>query len=245
VRDVKLGQRTSTIHVTLSQNERDEVVGYLTNSDMGSEEGVTLVTGWELHPPPPPVDLRALALGGGSGDDNWDMLSKLPYAAFRKAMQKLKFFIPRKGQLMRSIVDEWVCFSSGENFTNESIGFVADMWPQVVDAYWQLGDLQDTTAPPQQGDGGKGLKESESAKFWYPTLSLNLDIKKALPPEGVKWLFARVRAKSIKNGRFDLVVVICDESGDIVALSHHVTFVLSAARNMASRRSAMPMENKL
>ena len=66
---------------------------------------------------------------------------------------------------------------------------------------------------------------------------LNIDFKKELPEEGVEWLFVRVQAKQIKNGRMDLDVVIIDEEGDIVALSQHVALVLSAERNIAARKS--------
>ena len=66
---------------------------------------------------------------------------------------------------------------------------------------------------------------------------LNIDFKKELPEEGVEWLFVRVQAKQIKNGRMDLEIVILDEEGDIVALSHHVALVLNAERNIAARKS--------
>lgn len=86
------------------------------------------------------------------------------------------------------------------------------------------------------------LKTAVSSKptlsnLWYPTLLLNLDIKKALPEEGVEWLFVRVDAKQIKNGRMDLESVIMDEGGDIVALSHHVAFAVGPERNLAQRNT--------
>ena len=83
--------------------------------------------------------------------------------------------------------------------------------------------------------GGSGKKPS--ARFWYPTVLLNIDFKKPLPEEGVEWLFVRVNAKQIKNGRMDLEIVILDERGDIVALSHHVALALGAERNVAQRKT--------
>ncbi len=74
--------------------------------------------------------------------------------------------------------------------------------------------------------------EPTSARFWYPTVCLSLDVKKPLPSEGVQWLFSRVRAKQIKNVRIDLEVIILDEQGDLVALSHHIALILGAERNM-------------
>lgn len=165
----------------------------------------------------------------------------MPFASFRKASQRVRFFFPRQGQQMRSLSDEWLCFRNGERFTNASLGYVADMWPQVVEAYKSDGDPYGV----QLGKGVEGTDPAESkgwAKFWYPTLLLNLDVKKALPEEGVEWLFARCQAKRIENGRLDLEVVILDESGDVVALSHHVTLVLGAERNMAKRRKVEGQE---
>lgn len=54
-----------------------------------------------------------------------------------------------------------------------------------------------------------------------PTLSLSLEIKK--DPKDAKWLFLRIRAHKIQNGRFDTDVYVMDESGDLVALSRHVS----------------------
>jgi len=83
----------------------------------------------------------------------------------------------------------------------------------------------------------KSKDKRKPAKFWYPTLLLNLDIKKTLPEEGVEWLFVRVDTKQIKNGRLDLDIVVMDEGGEIVALSHHVAFAVGAERNLAERKT--------
>lgn len=85
-------------------------------------------------------------------------------------------------------------------------------------------------------DGPDGKKGKTAQAYWYPTLLLNLEVKKALPEEGVEWLFLRVRAKQIKNGRMDLEVIVLDGDGDLVLLSHHVCFILGAERNLAARR---------
>jgi len=67
---------------------------------------------------------------------------------------------------------------------------------------------------------------------------LNLDFKKVIPDEGLEWLFVRVAAKQIRNGRMDLEIVIMDAEGDIIALSHHVALALSSDRNIAERKNS-------
>ncbi|KAI1075584.1 thioesterase-like superfamily-domain-containing protein [Whalleya microplaca] len=218
VRDVKLGRQTSTVHITLSQDGREEVVGYLTNSNLDVEQGPTFNTGWSLQPSPPPADLPRLAAEGS--DANWAEQKKTQ--TFRKVYNNFHLYFPRNGQVMPSMADEWLRLTSGERFTNESLGVVSDLFPLINEEMMRA------------QNGGK--RNGPRPVMWYPTVALNLDIKKALPPEGVEWLFVRVHAKSAKNGRDDLEVVILDEAGDIVALSHHVVLMLSAERNTAARR---------
>ncbi|KAF2749928.1 hypothetical protein M011DRAFT_517790 [Sporormia fimetaria CBS 119925] len=210
VDNVKLGRQTSIVHVHLSQEGREEIVAYVTNSNIHKEEGFSFDTEYTLSPPPPPVDLVKLEK---DEDKYWYPQGKMPFSEFRKASQKVKWHFPRSGHVKTSIADEWICFSDGTNFTDTSLGFAADMFPQIIEY------KRDKTQGP----------------FWYPTLLLNLDVKKALPAEGVKWLHVRVQLKKIKNGRMDIEVHVYDAEGDLVALSHHVGFVLDAARNMAAR----------
>jgi hypothetical protein len=240
VQDTKLGRQTSIIHVSLSQPEsnnakppfaaadlREEVVGYITNSNIAAETGVTFDTGYKLSPPAPPVDLSLLRQ---DKDKNWARQGAMPFASFRKASQKVQFHFPRNGQIIRNIGDEWLCFSNGEKFTNESLGYLADVFPIPVEQFRE--DKNPYDVPPS----GAQSARPKPARYWYPTLVLNLDIKKALPVESVEWLFVRVRTKQIKNGRMDLDIIIIDEGGDIVALSNHVCLVLGSERNTAARR---------
>ena len=216
VRDVKLGQQTSTIQITLAQSDREESICYITNSNLDTKHGLSLSTGWELQPPTRKVDLHRLEK---DEDENWTAYRSL--SKFRVASNHVQFYLLRQGQTIKGLVDQWVCFRSGERFYNESLGFVCDMWPAVFEPY----QYYDPEVQPA---------------LWYPTLNLSLEIKKPLPSEGVQWLFSRVRAKQIKNGRFDLEVVILDDTAEIVALSHHVAMIVSADRNTAERKATGP-----
>ncbi|CAJ2512653.1 Uu.00g007720.m01.CDS01 [Anthostomella pinea] len=216
VRDVKLGRMASTIHVTLTQDGREEVAAYITNSNLEKESGVSYATGWSLEPPPPPVDLPRLSAEGS--DANWVEFTDLPYPKLRKATNRVHMHLPRNGQVRPNLIDEWMRLESGQKFTNESIGFVADMWPQMI-----------------EGLEGRQKVTGTQPWMWFPTLLLNLDIKKALPPGGAEWLFVRVQSKQIRNGRYDYEVVVRDEAGELVALSHHIALVVDGRRNTAKR----------
>lgn len=218
VTDTKLGRQTSVIHVSLSQG-REEVVAYITRANLGAEEGPSLDTEYALHPPPPSVDLARLAAGT---DAQWERQGEMPYAAFRKATTKVDYNFPRAPGHM-SIGDEWIRLVSGEGFTNEALGFAADIFALPAER------MRDEQARRAGEDGSKGI-------YWYPTVLLNLEFKKLLPPEGVQWLFSRCQTKRVQNGRMDIEIVLADAEGDIVALSHHICMIVPAARNIAPRR---------
>jgi len=238
VKDVKVGRQTSTVHISLIQHGQEEVVAYLNHMNIGTEEGVSFPTGWKFTPPVYPVDLSKLKSGN---DKNWVEQAKMPFSKFRRASNRVRFFFPREGQQIRSLADQWICWRNGERFTNTSLGYVCDMFPQIVESFKAEEDpyaVKNAATNPKTG-------EKNFARFWYPTIVLNLDVKKLLPEGGVEWLFVRTQAKQIKNGRIDLEVVIMDEAGDVVALSHHVTLVLDAARNTAARTRGKGANTKL
>ena len=245
IQNVKLGRRTSTVHVVLMQSPSQSdgsatpttcLVGYLTQSNLFTEEGVSLPTQWALSPPPD-------ALPRGE-DPHWVMQKENPYPKFRKAVNQVRGYLPREGQVAKATVDEWLCFSKpAERFTQESLGFVSDMFPQIVETAFSVAEVQaglgrkattlnDAAASTALNKVTLAERKGKVAVFWYPTVLLNLDIKKALPPEGVEFLFVRARAKQIKNGRMDLEVTVLDQEGDLVAFSTHVCLILGSERNL-------------
>jgi hypothetical protein len=124
VKDTKLGRQASVIHIVLTQEGREEVVSYITNSNINTESGVSFPTDWKLTPPPPPVNLALLR---EDKDANWAKLGEMPFASFTKATTKTAFHFPRAGQRKKSSADEWIRLASGEKWTNTSLGYVCDM----------------------------------------------------------------------------------------------------------------------
>jgi hypothetical protein len=248
VKDIKLGARISNVHVTLAQQDdegimRDEVEGYITMSNIGKEDGLTLPTNFQLHPAPIAADLHALLARGE--DQNWGLLRTRVFPKFRRATKNILTYLEkqdrRPADRSRAVLDQWVRFSPLETpgkWTNDCLGFVVDMFPQIVESYInaERGESDLEEKMPDQSN--------PRPKYWYPTLALNLDVKKLLPEEGVEWLFVRVQASVIKNGRIDLHVTVLDEGGDVVALSTHCSLVMDASRN-TTRNSKKKQDSKL
>ncbi len=143
-------------------------------------------------------------------------------------LKNVEFYVPRRGQTRKSVVDVWFRFVPvhGQKITQAALGFVADLLPYPVEGYRPTGD----ETP------GEEVAFARDEFFWYPTVVMNMDVKKALPEEGVEWLQMRVLAKGIKNGRMDLEVVVFDEGGELVMVSGHVNLIVGVERNLGGRK---------
>lgn len=258
VEEVKLGRRLSTVHVSLYQGgltldgqapfltsssssdsvkgvaaSRREVVAYFNCGSLEVEKGLSLSTEHDFAdvkrvPKPPRPDLAALETRGQ--DLNWARL-EIPEklgGLERRTLHNMEYYFPRAGQRQRSVVDVWLRLAEpGAKFDNVSLGYVADSWPYVVEAYRG-------SAAGEAGDGGDGVVRQDDV-FWFPTVVMNMDVKKALPAGGGEWLSMRVEARQIRNGRLDLEVVLLDEEGELVAICHHVNLILGGERNLKKR----------
>lgn len=287
VEDTKLGARTSTIHVTLSQPDSGsrgggnysssvKVAGYITLSAANAESGPSVPMDWYLHPPPPPgsrpdgsVDLAAL---GATGRDGAWARASPAFLEFRRAAVHVEVFGPdpqssssssssssfsssSSGSDMdhgmgmeefgrRGITDQWARFwPSGEKgrWTNEAVAFLVDMFPMTLDNLDRMASETLSSSSSEDNDEDEqrfNHSNSKKARFWYPTVTLNVEFKKRLPPGGVEWLYSRVHSKVLRDGRTDLDVVVLDERGEVVALSNQVALVVSASRNVDGRAAA-------
>lgn len=243
INEVKIGRRLSVLHVSLYQcgllpeapwvsstSSRKEILAYVTNGNLEAERGLSLPTDFRLEPTALPVNLRSLPCGK---DENWCRRTLPPDASINPSIQACEFYIPRNGQVRRSLIDQWIRLPDSQLFTNTSLGYVVDCWPYVIEAYraTTLGRVETSRQASKHND------VDISGIYWYPTVTLNIETKKALPEHGAEWLFMRVVSRQIKNGRLDLEVLVLDESGDLVAISQHVNLIVGMERNTNSRGS--------
>lgn len=255
VKDVKIGSRISNLQLILSQKDEhseqmvDEVEGYIMMSDISAEDGITLDTDYKMSPAPLSVSLPDLAEGK---DTNYIRRGRDPLAHIRRAALHIQLHLPRverrSSGTPRATIDQWVHFNpqgkSGK-LTNDALGFVVDIFPQMVEQYirkdLEVAMLGQDLSQEQADEIRK--KGSQEKVFWYPTLNLNLDVKKALPDEGVEWLFVRIQAYKIHKGRFDLQVTVLDEKGELVATSSHSSLAIDMSRN--TTKSKKPKQSKI
>lgn len=80
------------------------------------------------------------------------------------------------------------------------------------------------------------LRVLPDERGWYPTLSLDLQFKKAPKADGL-YTFLEVQSESIRNGRFDITTRCFDSNHELIAVSQHAALMVSAARNISKRSS--------
>jgi hypothetical protein len=222
ITDTKLSKNTSTVHFTASQNEVVKVVGYATqfNASARLNTGFSFATPPLLDPLPAAVDFAKL---NSNTDPNW-IVHSMPYHANHKvkSQTQCRYALPRHGMPSAAVSDGWIApIQPGEKFANISLGWLADQWPQGVPDY------------RPKGKGGRetyGLLNTPKGiwrtNMWYPTLTMDVELKKPLPEEGAEWVFVRSRARVIRDGRMGLEVWVFDMGLEVVAVSHHVCFVI-------------------
>ena len=235
IEDVKPGRQLTTLHATLyqgggpdtSSQGKKRLTAYLVMTNLSSMQGITLDTQFTLSPPalsPPDGGKPDFTLLKQNRDPHWTAIPLPPGFSYIRALQNTQFYMPRAGQVRKSIIDLWICLSSGENYTDAALGYVSDCWPYVVEAY-----------RPRNEKENEGAAFRHDARHWYPTVVMNVEQKKPAPKEGWEWLRIRVSSKEVRGGRFDLEVLVMDEEGDLVVVSNHVGLVLGSEGKLGGR----------
>lgn len=58
------------------------------------------------------------------------------------------------------------------------------------------------------------------------TLSLDIEYKRRIPTNGLRFTFTRATAKTLLDGRMDVDLTICNEDMDVVCLARQIVLVL-------------------
>jgi hypothetical protein len=263
--DIKLGAQLSTVHLTLWQGggllphapwvtrgvSRRTVLCYATLADLRAMSGITIETGWEASPaadlPSPMPDFDALSSQmskeeGGCCDGFWEEQVTPPGKVYR-SLHNWRFFLPRSGTITPGVVDMWVCRSNREErVTQAGLAYLMDSFPYNLHMWLMSPDVRAILQTPREGGSERvqrvHKKNDRRAELWFPTVVMNVEVKTALPEEGLDWVAVRVQSKVIRDGKFDTDVMVRDTSGEVIALSQTVSMIVSMERNTARKVTA-------
>lgn len=258
IEDVKLSQPVSILHLTLWQGgllsqapwitpsvSRRIVLAYVTFTNLSNLSGLGVPTGYEVSPGaalPPLPDFESLKSKGA--DDEWEEQT-LPKASGvpMTSLLNWRFYFPRGEPLVPGMLDMWICLRSGERITQGVLPYVVDSFPFNLHTYLVAPEVRKLLldAAPEEAEATQGKKRQgneQRATMWFPTMLMNLEVKMVLPEEGVEWLAMRVTSKQIRDGKFDLDVMVRDVEGELVALSHQVAMIVAVDKNTKKREKS-------
>ncbi|KAK8121583.1 hypothetical protein PG984_010253 [Apiospora sp. TS-2023a] len=224
VDEVNTGKQLSRLHLTLWQGNLLSQAPWI---DPKSSRRTAQT------PPrfPPLPDFEALKSSGSDG--TWEE-PEIPkhVSTLMRSLQNWHFYIPQKDPFTPGAVLAYVV----DSFPYNMHTFLAA--PEIRQLLQAQPDQEVETEEKRARRTEVKERDEGRAALWFPTVVMNLEAKAALPVEGVEWLAVRVTSKQIKDGRFDLDVLVRDAEGEIVALSQHVAMIVSVERNTKKRGSS-------
>ncbi|KAL4869928.1 hypothetical protein BDV12DRAFT_167092 [Aspergillus spectabilis] len=249
--DKHLSDHPATPDVTfLTQNEDQlevKQVAYITASPPKTESGPSATGPWGLYPPPPrgsqdDGSINFPALARNSRDGEWRRYS---YPAWATALRQLEVYGPGPQALAtvedrkRRVVDQWVRFcpcGKVGRWTNEAVILLMEVYPVASDRMGAL-ELSRLSSLGRVRDTAVESLPAEQL-FRCPTITMTLDLKTRLPPEGVEWLYTRVTNKMLRGGRGDVDLVAVDQQGELIALCAQTALMVDVNRRFARQPSS-------
>ncbi|OTA64846.1 hypothetical protein K449DRAFT_392945 [Hypoxylon sp. EC38] len=233
IEDVKLSRRLSTLHLTLWQGgllpqapwinpsvSRRVVLAYVTYTNLRTLTGLSM---------PTPLKTE-------QADSKWE-LSRLPKGSESwRSLRNWNFYLPRGEPPFPGVVDIWVRMASGERVTQDTLAYVVDSFPWNLHNYFAAPETPTISTDgsrerKSETQSGQAQREEQRTGLWFPTVVMNIETKALLLDEGVEWLAVRLMTKQIKDGRFDIDILVRTVEGEIVALSQQLAMIVSIERN--------------
>jgi hypothetical protein len=218
IQPLKLGRQFSTVRVQLLQNDDagKTTVCFEAHITQGNLSNEAKSGGLSL--PSNPMLVKDM-IPKREECEAWETDPRLP--SRRPASFKTYTYLPPGSDSIcaspkygPSVREQWVRWlpEVGTTFSLSSLAYLADAFRPLPEAYGVFG-------------------------HWFPTLSYGMEVKRGPPPgtDGWEWLFLRIEIGECIAGRYDMVVLIADEEGNVVAVSRHTALIISAERNYKGR----------
>ncbi|KAI2602067.1 thioesterase family protein [Hypoxylon sp. NC1633] len=255
VTDLKLGTGTSTLQLQLSQGNKVRAVALATSTDLTRPVGPSARTAWAAlqlqHPPAPPTPDFAAVLAHRP-DAHW--LPTRIAGEIAPFTARVLMLYPREGFPVDGVCDTWCGFADagGERMDATYLALMTDCISSMSDTLLRNGgifdarrafaDVRDWAArnPGVPAERTNSLAEAARVSVFDITLTLDIEFKRRVPPEGLQWVFTRIATRMLDGGRMDLDITLCDEKMEILCLARQVVLVLDAKRRFAQKPGSKP-----
>lgn len=190
----------------------------------------------KLDPPVPPVNHEALLK---HQDPNWTYF-QIPYKdpSLNKCLSNIIFSIEKTPCADKSITQMWLGLTNpNQRWTMDLLPIGCDMYVPALENFYDSDRNVQAFARQAQEWAKHGMTDQTEWRQprWYTTVNMTVDVKRALPREGVKWLFTRMKTNEVVDGRLDVQGQIWDDGGNLIALAQYVWFVVETSRAVVTR----------
>jgi hypothetical protein len=239
VTDLKLGKGSCFIQLNLTQNGEPRCIALATSTNFAIPLGPTAETNVPFLPKlRPSPDLEKVE--ANKPDENW--IPSKTMGEILPLLKRMTFLYPVDGQTTDGIIDYWCAFDRPERFGGAHLAVLCDVCPSASDTLLRTEGLFDAhkiyrikkeaakTTPGEPAILKNSLKEAATARIWNTTLIIDLQFKRRLSEQDMRWTFTRVTTRMLDGGRMDLDLVICDEKLVPICLARQVMLVIDARR---------------
>jgi hypothetical protein len=243
---LKLGATTSTIQLQLSQNNQIKIVALATSTNFDKPLGPTVFTAWALlpHLKPVPDFQKVLAR---QPENNW--LPAHISGEIIPVTRSLIILNPRGGFPVDGICDGWYVFiDDGDQMDATYLAMMTDVIPSMSDTLLRNDGLYDAHAffgkmerwaedhPGIPVEVINSVSQALQASVYNNTVTLDIEFKRRVP-EGLRWIFTRVAAKMLHEGRMDLDITMCNDKMELLCSARQLILVLEAQRKFRPESS--------
>ncbi|KAL7622207.1 hypothetical protein AAE478_007710 [Parahypoxylon ruwenzoriense] len=154
----------------------------------------------------------------------------------------MRILNPRGGFPADGICDAWNGWMGEERMDATYLTLMTDIIPSMSDTLLHNRGLYEAHAffekmerwaeqnPGVPFEGANSVAETMRASIYNNTVALDIEFKRRLPKEGLRWMFTRTATKMLRDGRMDLDIAMCDEDMELIAVAHQLILVLEAQR---------------
>lgn len=239
--DQKSLEMLRATHERYKRKHSSHANGYNSIVEAAANHGVTFDTKYALQPPAIKTDLTKLAQ---NSDPNW-INYHLPYNETSQGLplSHWNIYFMTSGPVLPRLHDLWFSLSTpNARITTLMLPIIADSYLRMVDNFIAEGSdfsYSSCVKRAQRSVNGSVRQEdldSATMASWTATQSLNLEIVRQLPAEGVKWIFLRAEGKVIRNGRLVAELMMLDEKGETVAMGQGTDVIVPAQKWVEANR---------
>lgn len=197
-------------------------------------------TAWTPLPPPAPKPDFARVLRH-EPDPNW--IPAIYSGEVIPFTGRILVLDPRPGHPVDGICDAWNGFADpSECIDSTTLAFLTDLISSMSDTLLRNGGLYDAHAfhekakrwadenPGVSAPLTNSLADAMKVKTLNHTVTLDVEFKRRLPAEGLRFVFMRTTTKMLLDGRMDTDLTVLDEDMEIVCTSCRVLLVLETGR---------------